>query len=204
MSAEFTKAAASYFGIDIERMNNAYLSGVDGTITLHIDIVLQDGDYAGIGRRLEAMSEPAPELQPTWVNAEGEPAFVQLPTLQQVMRTPLEYISRPECAGLLDEACAKSQAIAAMVEKARAEPPALPDPAPVSSGLDPYIYLPHVSLTDYQRMAPYGHDTSTGLYAVRVDDLTIQQLHEHEYAFVQSVPGNQDITLRTFREAGKK
>lgn len=108
MSKELVAAAASYFGLDPERLfeTSSMHVGAKGALRFVFAIEISEDDYLGIADRMRAMREPLEEPQPTWSS---------LPSLQQVMRDPLAYIGQVGCADLIERACKASRAVALKV-----------------------------------------------------------------------------------------
>jgi hypothetical protein len=120
MSKALIDAAASYYGMDPEQLAQGAMSTNSEGLRFTFIVQCKDDDYLGIADRMRAMREP--------IDSDEHSAFVQLPTVQEVMADPLRYKDRPECADVLARAAQLSKRVARLVG-------AEPDPHAATEGV---------------------------------------------------------------------
>ena len=114
MSNEFLAGAASWFGMDPDRLADATMSTNAQGLTLVFKIKLEANDYLGIADRMRAMREPV-EQQQQDEEQDDPPRFAIMPTLNQVLNDPVAYKDRPEYADLLAKAATLSKRVARLM-----------------------------------------------------------------------------------------
>lgn len=216
MSKELIDAAASYYGLDPEGLHQATMAaGVDGLRFSFVVLVKDADDYLGIADRMRAMREPVEEpdtLQQMVEDRLNQAAergrqeeeahmlsgtgFIPMPTLQEVMRTPVEFMDRPECRSLVDKAYSLSAGARAAIDQElerRAENRARTEtqgaggrtvvhvdvPAEEDSKLPDAVWVPGEQLTIQQQAVASDvrkGETGQGDYLMQVAMLTPEQL----------------------------
>lgn len=161
MSKAFVDAAASYLGMDPARLHEGHLVSNAEGLTVRLIVKLTDEDILGAADRMRQMTSPTEEEQTgVWVG---------MPSLQEVMRDPLAYAGRPECADLLAKAASMSQRVARVLGL---EPdpftlgpiPDIPMPNPGSKGGAPFVPTPppNREVIEGQRPKPVIPQPTTG------------------------------------------
>lgn len=185
MSNEFLAGAASWFGMDPDRLADATMSTNAQGLTLVFKIKLDADDYLGIADRMRAMREPIDD--PEDEEQEDPPRFAIMPTLNQVLNDPATYMDRPECADLLAKAAKLSKRVARVLGL---EPdPYAPTegvngrtvvhvdvPAEADSGLPDAVWVCGHELDDMQKQLSSDRDVQTGAYLIQVAMLTPEQV----------------------------
>lgn len=146
MSKALTDAAASWYGMNPDQLASANMTvGASQRLRFTFTVEATDEDYLGICDRMVQMREPSRhETSGFYLHADGtyrnddgtpltaadgqedQPAFVAMPTMQEVMRNPVEYIDRAECAELLNRAMMLSKDVERRVCDARSKQIGMP------------------------------------------------------------------------------
>lgn len=180
MSKALIDAAASYFGMDPEQLAQGAMSTNSEGLRFTFIVQCKDDDYLGIADRMRAMREP--------IDSDEHSAFVQLPTVQEVMRDPVAYMNRPECKDIFNRAMHVSKAtrdkVYDHIEAQNAQTEGVGGravkhvdvPAEEDSALPAAVWLDAKDTTQAQRQMASDRDGDNERFLVQVAMLTPEQL----------------------------